>query len=130
MVENQKVFEEAQKLGSLIGSHAAVKRYMELTHQLELDVTAKALIGEFEQLMETLATKEASMQPIEVAEKQKFQSLQQSMAIHPLIQKLMAAQTDYTDLMRKVQEAINKGISTPADGPQDALPAKSKIILD
>lgn len=131
MVDIQKLLDEAQRLGSLIGSQDAVKTFREITAQIDLDVTAKGLLSEFEQLMETLAMKEASMQPIEVAEKQKYQSLQQSMAIHPLIQKLMAAQADYSDLMRKVQEAINKGVSNPSTGePQAVAAAPSKIILD
>jgi len=131
MTDIQKLLDEAQRLGSLIGNQEAVKTFREVTAQIDLDVTAKGLLSEFEQLMETLAMKEASMQPIEVAEKQKYQSLQQSMAIHPLIQKLMAAQTDYSDLMRKVQEAINKGVANPsAVEPQAVAAPQSKIILN
>jgi cell fate (sporulation/competence/biofilm development) regulator YlbF (YheA/YmcA/DUF963 family) len=132
MADIQMLLDEAQRLGTLIGSQEAVKKFREVTAQIDLDVTAKGLLSEFEQLMETLAMKEATMQPIEVAEKQKYQSLQQSMAIHPLIQKLMAAQADYSDLMRKVQEAINKGVSEPA-GENDSkavAASSSKIILE
>lgn len=132
MADVQMLLDEAQRLGTLIGRQEAVKKFREVTAQIDLDVTAKGLLSEFEQLMETLAMKEATMQPIEVAEKQKYQSLQQSMAIHPLIQKLMAAQTDYSDLMRKVQEAINKGVSEPAGGDDSkaVAAASSKIILE
>jgi cell fate (sporulation/competence/biofilm development) regulator YlbF (YheA/YmcA/DUF963 family) len=131
MADIQKLLDEAQRLGSLIGSQEAVKTFREVTAQIDLDVTAKGLLSEFEQLMETLAMKEATMQPIEVAEKQKYQSLQQSMAIHPLIQKLMAAQTDYSDLMRKVQESINKGVANPTSGDTKEIGATpSKIILE
>ena len=132
MADIQNLLDEARKLGTLIGSQDAVKKFREVTAQIDLDVTAKGLLSEFEQLMETLAMKEATMQPIEVAEKQKYQSLQQSMAIHPLIQKLMAAQADYSDLMRKVQEAINKGVSEPTGGDDSkaVAAASSKIILE
>lgn len=131
MADVQNLLDEARKLGTLIGSQDAVKKFREVSSQIELDVTAKGLLSEFEQLMETLAMKEATMQPIEVAEKQKYQSLQQSMAIHPLIQKLMAAQADYSDLMRKVQESINRGVSEPLSGDSGAPAAKpSKIILE
>ena len=132
MADIQMLLDEAQRLGNLIGSQEAVKKFREVTAQIDLDVTAKGLLSDFEQLMETLAMKEATMQPIEVAEKQKYQSLQQSMAIHPLIQKLMAAQADYSDLMRKVQESINKGVSEPAGGNDSkaVAAASSKIILE
>ena len=85
-------------------------------------------------LIETLSAKEAQMQPIEVAEKQQFERLQQSIMMSPMLKKFATVQGEYMDLMRKVQESINAGMSgqipptqTPAGAP---APAPSKIILD
>lgn len=135
MADTNEVLANATKLGNLIGAHPAVATYRTLTRQLDLDVTARDLLGQFEGLMEQLAYKEQTMQPIEIAEKQKLQSLQQSIAIHPLLQKLMAGQREYMELMQKVQEAINAGVAQPASGAAsieaEAKPATpSKIILE
>ncbi|HMD53277.1 MAG TPA: YlbF family regulator [Phycisphaerae bacterium] len=130
MADDATLLTEARKLGGLIGNQSSVKNYRDLSRQLELDISARDLLEQFEQLMEQLAAKEAAMQPIEISEKQKAQSLQQSIAIHPLLKKLMAAQVEYMELMRKVQEAINVGISKPEEA--GALPAEkpvSKLIL-
>ena len=86
MADVKRILTQAIGLGNIIGEYPAVKSYRELTRQLELDVGARNLLGQFEQLMETLAMKEAQMQPIEIAEKQMAQSLQQSIQIHPLLQ--------------------------------------------
>ncbi len=130
MAEDYVLLAEARKLGELIGNQDAIKNYKELSRQLELDVGARSLLEQFEQLMEQLATKEASMQPIEIAEKQMAQSLQQSVSIHPLLKKLIAAQMEYMELMRKVQEGITSGINQPeaSGAPQIQQPA-SKLII-
>ncbi|NNM88598.1 MAG: YlbF family regulator [Phycisphaerae bacterium] len=130
MAEDYVLLAEARKLGELIGNQDAIKSYRELSRQLELDIGAKSLLEQFEQLMEQLSMKEASMQPIEIAEKQKAQSLQQSVAMHPLLKKLIGSQMEYMELMRKVQEAISAGINQPEAGrtEQIAQPA-SKLII-
>jgi cell fate (sporulation/competence/biofilm development) regulator YlbF (YheA/YmcA/DUF963 family) len=130
VADDEILLTEARKLGGLIANRPAMKSYRELSRQLELDISARNLLEQFEQLMEQLASKEAAMQPIEIAEKQKAQSLQQSIAIHPLLKKLMTAQVEYMELMRKVQEAINTGISKPDQTAVSAAenPA-SKLIL-
>ena len=138
MADTNQVLAAAGTLGNLIGSHPSVASYKELTRQLDLDITARNLVGQFEQTMEALAMKEASGQPIEIADKQNVERLQQSIALHPLLKKLMAAQVEYMELMRKVQETINAGVAgKPAaagsragaiDAP--AAPAPSKLILD
>jgi cell fate (sporulation/competence/biofilm development) regulator YlbF (YheA/YmcA/DUF963 family) len=133
VADTNAVLSLATSLGNLIGAHPAVANYRSLTRQLDLDITARDLLGQFESLMETLAMKEQSMQPIEIAEKQQLQSLQQSIAIHPLLQRLMAGQREYMELMQKVQEAINAGVAQPtAAGAIEAEKpaAASKIILD
>ncbi len=132
MAEDYVLLAEARKLGELIGNQDAIKNYRELSRQLELDIGAKSLLEQFEQLMEQLAMKEASMQPIEIAEKQKAQSLQQSVAMHPLLKKLIGSQMEYMELMRKVQEAITAGINQPdanASASGQIQQPASKLIL-
>ena len=114
MPDNDQLLAEARKLGNLIAAQPAMKTYQEIVRQLDLDLAAKNLLRQFDELMESLAAKEANMQPIEIAEKQKAQSLQQSIGMHPLLKRLMAAQGEYMELMRKVQEEISAGITQPA----------------
>jgi cell fate (sporulation/competence/biofilm development) regulator YlbF (YheA/YmcA/DUF963 family) len=122
----------ATKLGGIIGTHPAVGSYRELTRQLDLDISAQKLLGQFEQLVQLLQMKEQQGQPIEVQEKRDFESLQNSIQMHPLIKKLAAAEGEYRAVMTKVQESINTGLTAQLTGqalPETAAPA-SKIILD
>ncbi len=124
---DERLLTEARRLGGIIAANPVVQAYQDLARQLELDVAARQLLEQFEQGMEALAVMEATGQPIALADKQQMQSLQQSVALHPLLKKLIAAQTQYMQLMRQVQEAINAGINggpaitlQPGDAAGDA----------
>ena len=133
MADTPEILNAAANLGALVASHPAIATYREVVRQLELDVPAKTLLQQYEQLIEQLSMKEAQMQPIEVAEKKAFEQLQQSIMMNQTLKKFGVAQHDYMELMKKVQEQINAGMSgqAPAAGPAAvaAAPA-SKIILD
>src|SRR5262245_5330996 len=110
MADTQEVLNAAAGLGALIATHPAVAAYKETIRQLDLDVGAKSLLQQYEQLIEVLSAKEAQMQPIEVAEKKQFEMLQQSIMMNPMLKKFATVQGEYMDVMRKVQEAINGGM--------------------
>ena len=135
MADTNEILAAAGNLGGLIATHPTIKTYKEIARQLDLDVAARDLLSQYEQLIERLSQKEAQMLPIEVSEKRAFEQLQQSIALQPTLKRFAQAQADYMDLMRKVQENINGGLNgqAPAEaaaGSTPAASAPSKIILE
>jgi cell fate (sporulation/competence/biofilm development) regulator YlbF (YheA/YmcA/DUF963 family) len=136
MADTQDILKAAANLGALVATHPAIGAYKEIIRQLDLDVGAKTLLQQYEQLIETLSIKESQMQPIEVSEKKQFEQLQQSIMMNQTLKKFGTAQQEYMDLMKKVQEQINEGMAgkagSAAEGALGAAPAAapSKIILD
>ncbi len=134
MADQNEIIAAATRLGNMIAASPTFTSYRELTRQLELDVGAKALLQQFEQLMEALAIKEQNMQPIEVSEKQQLQSIQQSIQLNPLLMKISKSSQEFRELMGKIDQSIQAGMAgqqAPAAGT-DAQPEapKSKIILE
>jgi cell fate (sporulation/competence/biofilm development) regulator YlbF (YheA/YmcA/DUF963 family) len=134
VAETNDILTAAANLGALISTHPTVASYKETVRQLDLDVGAKTLLQQYEQLIEVLSMKEAQMQPIEVEEKRQFEQLQQSIMMNATLKKFGQIQHDYMELMKKVQEQINAGLagktgSAAAAAATPAAPA-SKIILD
>jgi cell fate (sporulation/competence/biofilm development) regulator YlbF (YheA/YmcA/DUF963 family) len=135
MADTNEILAAANKLGALVATHPAIATYKEVIRQVDLDVGAKQLLQQYEQLIEHLSMKEQQMQPIEVAEKQQFERLQQSISMNATLKKFAAAQAEYMDFMKKVQETINAGM-TGQPAPQEitdaaaSAAAPSKIILD
>lgn len=134
MADTQDILKSAGNLGALVATHPAVAGYREIVRQLDLDVGAKTLLQQYEQLIETLSIKEAQMQPIEVNEKRQFEQLQQSIMMNQTLKKFASAQQEYMELMKKVQESINSGMAgklPPETAEAAASPAPpSKIILE
>jgi cell fate (sporulation/competence/biofilm development) regulator YlbF (YheA/YmcA/DUF963 family) len=129
----QEILTAANNLGALISKHATVNTYKETIRQLDLDVGAKTLLQQYEQLIEMLTMKEQQGQPIDMGEKQQFEQLQQSITMNPMLKKFAAVQGEYMDLMKKVQETINGGMSgqaAPAIEGGAGGGGASKIILD
>ncbi len=133
MADTQDILKAASGLGALVATHPAVAGYREIIRQLDLDVAAKALLQQYEQLIEVLSMKEAQMQPIEVAEKRQFEQMQQAIMMNQTLKKFGGAQQQYMELMKQVQEAINTGMTGKAPAAEVAAPAAapaSKIILE
>ena len=134
MADTQDILKAAAGFGAVVATHPSVAAYREIVRQLELDVGAKTLLQQYEQIIEVLSMKEAQMQPIGVDEKRQFEQIQQSIMMNQTLKKFGAAQQEYMDLMKKVQETINAGMAgqAPADLAAAATPAApaSKIILD
>jgi cell fate (sporulation/competence/biofilm development) regulator YlbF (YheA/YmcA/DUF963 family) len=136
MADTNEILAAAGRLGGLIATHPSIVAYKEVARQLDLDVAARDLLMQYEQLIERLSQKEAQMLPIEISEKRQFEQLQQSIALQPTLKRFAQAQAEYMDLMRKVQENINGGLNgqaapaAEAAGSAPAASAPSKIILE
>ncbi len=111
MADIQDIVKAGANFGALVATHPTVASYRETLRQLDLDVGAKNLLQQYEQLIEVLTMKEQQMQPIEVAEKKQFEQLQQSIMMNATLKKFAAVQQDYMELMKKVQESINSGMA-------------------
>ncbi|MEM6457907.1 MAG: YlbF family regulator [Planctomycetota bacterium] len=106
MSTDDTVIAAAEALGRELASHPVVQKLEGLVKELEADTEAKRLMADLRRQEESLLKKEASGQPIEVADKHRRQELQQSVAMNPLLGRLQAAQMDYVDLMRKIDGLI------------------------
>ncbi len=114
MATTDEILKAAQELGKQIGETDVAKRFETVLKKLEQDRDAQRLLADQQRHMETLMQKEASGQPIEVADKHKLQELQRAVATNMVLGELQLAQMDYLDLMRQVDAAINGGNDAPA----------------
>ncbi len=130
MASEQDILEQANKLGELIAAHDAVKKLESASKAFEADVTSQRAMTDYQRFAQTLQEKAQQGQPIEVADKQKLESLQQAVITNPLLANMQRAEMDYLDLLRKVDSAIVAagGAATGASQPAPASPAGSPIF--
>ncbi len=107
-IDDQAVLEKAAELGTLIADHSATKRLKEATGKLESDTDARSAMQQYQQTLMTLARKEQSGQPIEVAEKRALETAQTAVVHNLTIKQYQVAQMDYADLVRKLDAKVYK----------------------
>jgi len=127
MSSTEEIVELAQKLGALLGDHDVSTGLEKALGALQGDTASQQAIAEFNRFGSELEQKAAQGQPIEVADKQKLESLQQAVVMNPLLANFQQKQMDYVDLLRQIDDAIvGKGAAAPA--PAQAGSAPSPII--
>jgi len=107
MASTEQILQAARELGKLLASHEAAARFEAVIQKLQSDTEAQRLLNDYNRQMTTIAEKEATGKPIEVADKHQLQSLQQQVSANAMLRELQMAQMDYLDLMRRVDEAMS-----------------------
>jgi len=117
MATTEQILEDAKKIGKLIADHETTRRFEAAVKKLDSDPTVQQTMGAYQQLIQKLGQKEMSGQPIEVAEKRQLQEVQNSLVHNLTLREFQMAQVEYTDLLRKVDEAINSEAVDVMAGP-------------
>lgn len=120
MPSTQDILKAAQDLGKMVAQHEAALRVESAVKLLQADMESQRLLADFNRLMQALAQKEASGRPIEVDDKRKLESLQNSIVKNPTLRQFQIAQMDYLDLLRKIDEIISGG-----GEPEPAVPGNA-----
>ncbi len=100
----------ASKLGASIANNERYKAFREAEELLKNDNEAKELSEALEKQTLKIQGLEKDQKPVEVEDKDKLQQLRENVASNQSVQKFLKAQTDYVELMTKVNERIEVAI--------------------
>lgn len=106
MPTTEEILQAAEKVGQMVADHDATQKLESALKALEKDPDAQQSVQAFNTHLQALAQKEASGQPIEVADKRQLESLQQAVVTNIHLRNFQQAQMDYVDLLRKIDEKI------------------------
>jgi cell fate (sporulation/competence/biofilm development) regulator YlbF (YheA/YmcA/DUF963 family) len=134
--DTQSILDAAEKLGKLITEHAAITKYVEAAKGVSADPEASRLFADFDREVMTLSQQEQSGQPVSAAQRQRLQTLQATIASNLKVKSFSIAQTEMTELLRKVSQAWQRpvaeaqaavkggagGAPAPASGPRLVMP--------
>ncbi len=108
-----EILEQARTLGRKMSEHPRFQAYMDASQQLHDDAEAAETLKAYNEAVATVAQKEQKLEPVEPDDKQKVESLRAVVASNPAVKAFMQAQADYTELMRRVNEAIFAELAPP-----------------
>ncbi|MFN3166021.1 MAG: YlbF family regulator [Phycisphaeraceae bacterium] len=106
MASDKDILEQATKLGEMLAEHGTTKKLESASKAFEADVNSQRALADYQRFAQSLQQKAQQGQPIEVADKQKLESLQQAVITNPMLANMQRAEMDYVDLLRKIDAAI------------------------
>ena len=106
MATDEQVIKAAQEIGTMLAGHPKVGRLEAAVKKLHGDTDAQRALNDLNRHLNTVAEKEMSGQPIEVADKQKLRDLQNAVVHNLTLREFQLAQMDYVDLVRKLDDAM------------------------
>jgi cell fate (sporulation/competence/biofilm development) regulator YlbF (YheA/YmcA/DUF963 family) len=115
------IIQQAEKLGKALAGSDANKRLAEVREKLNAKPDLCQKMQQFQQLSQQLQQKAQSGQPIEPDEKHQLQSINDELAGDDVFKEYTAAQVEFVDLMRKVQQAVSGALEDQnASADQDS----------
>ncbi len=115
---DKDILDAAQTLGDLIAKHPAIEKYADAQKALRDDKDAGRMLQQFEQKAMVLARNEQYGQPVSAADRQELETMQANLASNLRVKAFSIAQTDMTDLLRKVSQTWQKPVAK-AQGEDD-----------
>ncbi|HEY8665376.1 MAG TPA: YlbF family regulator [Tepidisphaeraceae bacterium] len=116
-VDTQEILDAAAKLGDLVAQHPAVAKYKQAQKLVAEDPDASRLLADFDRQLETLGRQEQSGMPVTDAQRQQLESLQSRIVSHIKVKSLNMAQVDFIDLLRKVNQTIQRPLQEAPQQP-------------
>lgn len=106
----------AEKLAQMVADHPAVTRYKSAQKAVSDDAEAGRMLTDFDRQIETLARQEQQGMPVTDAQRQQLESLQGRIVSHIKIKNLNMAQVEFVDLLRKINQTIQRPLSEGTGG--------------
>jgi cell fate (sporulation/competence/biofilm development) regulator YlbF (YheA/YmcA/DUF963 family) len=104
----QEIIQLAERLGRELANSPQARALREAQEQLQADERTARLVDAYRDQAEKITRLEQENKPVEPEDKHKLDELHSELASMPAFKKFTAAQYEYADLMRKVDQALNE----------------------
>lgn len=128
-MDQTEILEQAKALGKQLADNPRVKAYAESQQKIGTDEQARRLLHDYQLLAEKLQKAQAEGRRITEQDAAQLQKLEQDLATNDTIKAWMRAQSDYVDMMYRVDRAIQQGLFEAlgsSRGQQPARPAPAQ----
>jgi cell fate (sporulation/competence/biofilm development) regulator YlbF (YheA/YmcA/DUF963 family) len=105
------VIEMAKRLGRSIAESPAAAAMRTARKELEGQADLKQVIEDYQKQVAKIANLERQGKPVEVDDKQRLRGLNEKLVASEVFKRYTAAQVDYLDLMRKVNDTIRRELA-------------------
>jgi cell fate (sporulation/competence/biofilm development) regulator YlbF (YheA/YmcA/DUF963 family) len=111
----------AEKLSQMVNDHPATAKFKAAQKSVSDDPDAGRLLADFDRQIETLGRQEQSGVPVTDAQRTQLEQMQSRIVSHIKIKNLNMAQVEFIDLLRRINQTIQRPL-TDAGGGAGAKP--------
>ncbi len=116
-MDQKEILEQAKALGKQLSSHPRIKAFLEAQQRLEGDPTAVKLLSDYQGLTEKMQRAQAEGRKVTEQDANQLRSLQQDLATNDAVKAWMRTQSDYVDLMYRIDRGIQEGLAEAMGRP-------------
>ena len=107
----QDIIQLAERLGKAIADAPQTKALRAARKAMNDNAETVQVLADYQKHVEKVAMLEQDNKPIEVEDKHKLKDFEEKLLGRPEFKGFTAAQVEYVDMMRKVNEAIHKQLA-------------------
>ena len=104
----EEITQMAERLGKAIAGSPQAAALREAREALSTEKDTTQMLEEYRRQAHKIAELEADQKPVEPEDKQRLDELHEKLIATESFKKLTAAQVEYVDVMRKVNDALRK----------------------
>ena len=108
----------AERLGKAISALPQAAALRQAQAAMQADEAASKLLADFQAHTQKMGQLEAEQKPVEVEDKHKLEDLHKKLIATETFKTLTAAQVEYVDVMRRVNDAIRAQMREPDSSQQ------------
>jgi cell fate (sporulation/competence/biofilm development) regulator YlbF (YheA/YmcA/DUF963 family) len=116
-MEQSEILERAKALGKQLADNMRVKAYLAAQQGLQRDEQARKLLRDYQLLAEKLQHQQAEGKRIADQDAEQLGRFEQQLAMNDTVKAWLKAQSDYVDLMYRVDRSIQEGLAEAIGGP-------------
>ena len=107
----QAIIDLGERLGKAIADSPQAGKLRKARKAVAADAELSKVLSDFQAQSQKIASLEAEKRPVEVDDKHRLQSLHEKLVAADVFKALSSAQVEYVDLMRKVNEVLQKHLA-------------------
>lgn len=119
-MDQAEILERAKALGKLLADNARVKAYLDAQQHLQRDDAARKLLRDYQLLAEKLQGQQTQGQRVVQTDADQLGSLEKELAGNETVKNWLRGQSDYVDLMYRVDRSIQEGLAAALGKPTGA----------
>ncbi|HUT57052.1 MAG TPA: YlbF family regulator [Phycisphaerae bacterium] len=112
-----EIIQIAERLGNAVAQSAQAASLRAARKAFDEQPDAEKLLADYQAQADKIAQLDSQAKPVEVEDKHKLQELHDKLVANELFKRLTAAQVEYVDLMRRVNNALRRALAETEGEP-------------